>query len=411
MLAMNKESRLRYPWCGRVITDSDDASWSLGNDGQVVRLPLPMGSFRLGERVGAKSVWRLNGCRIQSSAVLTVEGQASVYRLPMLGESWRRLDGAWALGRRAAEALSAAALDKRSEVAVPIRCETGFADAIRLDYPRTPRRLGTAMRLGQGFGLGGQYSLASAWAGQKLDGSFRIAQQGIAVAQTLAASITDSALAAPANRLGQRDLKLGGVWAVGGRLIAEDYAMNAHIAGATLPLSMALETTFHEHIDIYYPGAVRLGRRWQLGRGWRLDGGIKLGSQHEARKLGTFGLGQHGVAVSQQANLFIDGEASTLPVRRLARSGVFKLQASQRSLDGRWRLGAFTRLGRFRLDGTRLRTRKMTKFPAIGSFTLSPNEHAGLPPIAAPQRAPLDGTWRLGAHASRIEFFITVNRD
>lgn len=412
-LDMFKASRVRYPWCGRVITEEDDASWSLGRDGEIVRLPRPMGSFRLGERIGAKSVWRLKGCRIDGGASLSIPGESSIYRLPQLGERWRRLDGTWALGQRAAEAVSDASMIKLSELKrLAIGSESTHVEQIRLDYPQTPARLGSPLRLGNGMSLSGRYRLSHAWAGQKLNGSFRLAQGGVAAEHGAGLRAFGSALATQANRLGQRNLKLGGAWSVGGRLVAEGYAMDAVLDSETLPLGAAIDvTTFCEQIDIAYPGSVRLGRLWQLGRGWRLDGGIRLGSQHEARKIGRFRLGQRGVVMTQRMDVALTSEADARAVMRLQKDAVLKLRRITRRLDGLWRLGAYTRIGHFKLDGVRLRTRKMAKSPAIGSFRLSRNESAGLADLGPIHKVPLDGAWRLGVRTSRIEFSITVTRD
>ncbi len=413
LLSMFKESRLRYPWCGRVITASDDAAWRLGRDGELVRLPLPMGSFKLGQRVGAKSAWKLKGCRVEGGAVLGIPGEGSAYRLPKLGERLRRLDGSWALGGRAPDAMSEVEMRKRSDLPVAgVEASITYGEQIRLDYPATPKKLGAAMKLGQGLGLGGQYQLRQAWAGQKLDGSFRIASAGVRAEQQAEIHVGDSALAARPYYLGLKGLKLGGAWSVGGRLITEAYAMDAHLDSETHPLGAAFDTTtFREQIDISYPGATRIGRLWQLGRGWRLDGGIKLGSQHEARKLGQFKIGQPGVTAEQYVAGSINGEVFAQPFGRLQLDSVRKLRSTQRALDGSWRLGAYTRIGRFKLDGTLLRTRKMTHFPRIGSFKLSRNEFAGFADLGEVRRVPLNGAWRVGARSSQIEFSITVTRD
>ena len=413
LLSMFKESRLRYPWCGRVITTSDDAAWSLGKDGELVCLPLPMGSFKLGQRVGAKSAWKLKGCRVDGGVVLGIPGEGSVYRLPKLSERLRRLDGSWALGARALHAASEAGMSKRSDLpAIKAGATIEHGEQIRLDYPTAPRKLGAAMKLGQGLGLGGQYQLKEAWGGQKLDGSFRLARPGVLAEYSAGIIISDSALAARANRLGMKGLKLGGAWSIGGRLIAESYAMNASLDSEALPLGAAIDTTtFREQIEINYPGAARIGRRWQLGRGWRLDGGIRLGSQHEARKIGRLKIGQPGITADQRITATIDGEAIARPFGRLQLDSVRKLRPARRALDGSWRLGAYTRFGQFKLDGTLLRARKMEHFPRIGSFKLSRNEFAGFADLGEVRRTPLNGAWRIGARSSQIEFSITVTQD
>ena len=107
----------------------------------------------------------------------------------------------------------------------------------------------------------------------------------------------------------------------------------------------------------------------------------------------------------------ISGEALAQPFGRLQLDSVRRLRSTQRALDGSWRLGAYTRIGRFKLDGTLLRTRKMTHFPRIGSFKLSRNEFAGFADLGEVRRVPLNGSWRVGARSNQIEFSITVTRD
>lgn len=65
--ALKKQSNVRYPWPGRVVSDQVGASWRLGRDGAAIKLPQPMGEFRVGELVGAKSNWHLISQRIASA--------------------------------------------------------------------------------------------------------------------------------------------------------------------------------------------------------------------------------------------------------------------------------------------------------------------------------------------------------
>lgn len=112
---MDKHIAQRFPWPGRVVSDSADAVWRLGRDGEFVRLPQPMGSFRLGEERGALTAWRLKNERISGSLEMQSECAIDFWRLETLPADpitefvltpepiqlyrrARRLDGTWTLG-------------------------------------------------------------------------------------------------------------------------------------------------------------------------------------------------------------------------------------------------------------------------------------------------------------------------
>lgn len=290
-LLMQKDSPMRYRWCGRVITDAEDAKWVLGRDAELLKLPQPLGSFRLGERRGGKSAWRLNGCRVVSSLLLEKKGSAIIYRFPAVGERGRRLDGVWRLGGRQSEALTWTDVGKSVQIVQP--------------------------------------------------------QQ--------------------------------------------------------------LLSTFHEHIAIqYHANPTRLGAAMRVGGGWRLNGEVRLSHARNGQKLGGFKLVRTGIHAESKAVRQISTTASACPAR-LPFQTVAKLRRWNRKLDGRWQLGAVTRIGRFWLDGTRLRSRKMTAARALGGFRLSQNEHAGLADLGAPRHMPLNGSWSLGAMAAP-EFSLTITR-
>lgn len=220
---MEKNSHLRYPWCGRVVSDQPGAGWKLGRDGELVTLPQPFGSFRLGERRGGLSRWRLKGCRIAAPLHVETFGEDIAYRMPKVGEPGRRLDGSWALSRRQAEAFGWGALDKQVVVEQPQKLLTTFHEEIRLDYPFTPRKLGSARRLDGRWKLRAGAKLKSAWAGQKLDGWRLGRQPGITAEHELAADLRGAASAAPARlpmnpepkRLARWNRRLDGSWALG----------------------------------------------------------------------------------------------------------------------------------------------------------------------------------------------------
>ncbi|MCY1522824.1 hypothetical protein D9M68_576960 [compost metagenome] len=290
-LLMQKNSMMRYRWCGRVITEAEDVKWSLGRDAEPVSLPLPLGSFRVGERRGGKSVWRLHGCRADSSLLLEQKSAATIYRAPAVGERGRRLDGVWRLGGRQAEVLTWASVSKSVAIVQP----------------------------------------------------------------------------------------------------------------------QELLTTFHEHIGIRYPASpTRLGAAMRVGGGWRLNGEVRLAPARAGQKLGGFKLARQGIGAEASATYQINATANASPAR-LPLQTVTKLRRWTRKLDGRWPLGAVTRIGHFWLNGVRLRSRKMTETRVLGGFRLSPNEHAGLADIGIARSMPLNGSWRLGAMAAP-EFSLTITR-
>lgn len=160
-LHLFKDVDLRYPWCGRVISEAASARWSLGIDPQYVRLPQPFGTFRVGEKRGSPLTWRLRPCRITGVQLGEKRLDLEAYDLmPRAGEPWRRLDGRWALGRRRRhELLSLAQLDQRAAIAAGAQVQAAFGESIRLDYPFTPKRIGRMLRLDGRWRLGTGHTL------------------------------------------------------------------------------------------------------------------------------------------------------------------------------------------------------------------------------------------------------------
>lgn len=228
-LLMKKHSTIRYPWCGRVLTEDPARKWSLGRDSEVVKLPQPFGTFRLGERRGGKSVWRLRNCRTESEVVISkAPAAAPVARLPRLGEKGRRLDGSWRLGGRQIDTMSWSSVRKHISIDQPVDVSTTLHHHVRMDYPETPRKLGSPWRLDGTWRLDGKRRLTHAWAGQKLDG-FRLPQQGVITESQTDAHIAAECPAAPARLMKwkkapedgepvaqNRVLKLDGTWSLGG---------------------------------------------------------------------------------------------------------------------------------------------------------------------------------------------------
>lgn len=218
---MAKNSRLRYPWCGKVISASDDASWKLGKDGETIKLSQPFGSFKLGERRGHLSAWHIKGCRVTSAMQMQSSASAIVYRLPYLSEKDRRLDGSWRIGGYGLDADSNLLVKTASQINVSVNTDSIDHSRIRMDYPATPARLGGFNKL-------------SSW--RRLDGQWRIGDLmiskpfGFKIIRDLGVHVESAALISsadilwptserlPANTspiVGERRLYLNGSWRVG----------------------------------------------------------------------------------------------------------------------------------------------------------------------------------------------------
>lgn len=296
-LLLDKQIGERYPWNGRAIGDADTVRWSLGRVGSLVTLPQAFGTFRLGESRGAISAWRLNGGRIESTAVMQSAASAYVYRLPKLAERidvpHRRLDGAWRIGSRSTDTESNASITASSVIAVPQQVSISYHEAIRIDYPATPAKLGNRTRL-------------AAW--RRLDGR----------------------------------------WAVG---------------------SNTAERNF----------------------------GFKIRSDK-------------AIKVKTCTTMASASEAHVSP-ERLAMRTPTKLAQTNRRLDASWHPGAENRIGRFHLDGRRLRAYKLTLCPRIGQFTIASGAiDADASGRMSSRRLYLNADWRIGGTAAP-EFTINIIKE
>ena len=289
---MDKAISLRYPWCGRVIGSTPDVVWRLGRDGEPLRLPQPFGSFRVGQLVGAVSNWKLKPCRVLSDAAMQSHASAEVYGQPQLSQPDRRLNGAWKVGGRKLDASSNASISASSETALPIAVDVMHHETVRLDYPATPFRLGSHVRL-------------SPWR--------------------------------------------------------------------------------------------------------RLDGRWSIGAMSRSRPFGFALRRDISVLAESEASIQIDASAYAWP-ERLTRPAATKLTDTWRRLDGQWSLGAENRLGRFALDGRRLRARKLFTSPRIGGFSLAQEIPGAVYEAAPVRRLQLNGGWRLGAPAAP-DFTLTVIKE
>jgi hypothetical protein len=293
---LRKHADLCYPWCGRIISDVPCRRWSLGRDGVLVTLPQPFGTFRLGERRGGLSVWRLKSCRIVSDARLSKQAETIIYRLPMLGEPWRRLNGTWALGRRQSEAFGWGVLRQRAPVNAAPDLRTRFVENIRLDYPFTPRKLDRHRTLDGLWRLREDrpMQLARPLWGRHLDG-FRLGRKpsipafgSITPKQHIQLYVAPRQLAP--------GLRLNG-WPIGPlrppeiRLTVKGQYPIA--ATQTIDSSRALR----QHAYIRYPGypaPQRIGRWRPLDGRWRLRAGEALPTLLRGSQLGRFSLGKPG---------------------------------------------------------------------------------------------------------------------
>lgn len=466
--AMDKQVALHYPWCGRVLSESTDARWTLGRDPRFVRLPQPFGTFHVGERRGDPWTWMLHGCRIAGTLLGRLRGAGDVYDLiPAIGEPWRRLNGAWALGRRPAnELLSAAALTQRVPLPVPVALSSTHHEHVRLDYPFTAPRIGRMLRLNDPWRLGtgqvlwqsykpldGSWALYSGqrlWAGKgpALNGSWALGRApSIPVTASwlrrIAAPVTagvERLLVNPQRvrvsdhhpwALGRFALALTGAprpparpalplrltgWPLGRPAAPAISQFVACRALAPVQASCQGRRMLSHRVALSLPGAPRpLGRQRTLDGRWRLDGGDALGLVRYAPQLAGWPLGRAPpIVVTHALSAAVGGAAVAAPAR-LARQYSRRLNRWPRRLDGLWPLGAAAHLGRFRLDGTTaLKNRKIGQSQRLGAFTLNYDSDAGHAwPVfdeASSVRAlpRLNGGWALGGPAATLEASLLI---
>jgi phage tail P2-like protein len=287
-LQLDKQIGARYPWHGRTISDA--MRWPLGRDGTPVTLPQALGTFRLGERRGAISAWRLKGGRVDTNTLMHSATAASVYRLPQLAETDRRLNGAWRLGARIASASSHASITAASSIVAPQTVTVTHHTSMRIDYPATPAKLGARARL-------------AAW--RRLDGR----------------------------------------WAVGSAVTARPFG---------------------------------------------------------------FALRRDEAILAESSTAVVSASASYVNPERLSKRAPIRMAPTVRRLDGSWHPGAEHRIGRFRLDGRRLRAHRFVTCPRIGSFAVM--QGASGTEESTNRRLHLNGTWRLGGQAAP-QFHINITKE
>lgn len=407
LLNMEKRSRLRYPWCGRVVTEQSDAAWSLGRDGKIVTLGLPLGSFKLSERRGGLSRWRLKSCRITSQTDIQSTASAEAFTVPKIGTPWLRLNRTWALSRPQTLTLSQAVLVKSSgTAALNYEPTITLKERHEISMPANPAKLGAYTPLSQ-WRLNGERSIGAMRSGSKL-GGFRLGRKAPATDYRLRSLKESQTAVGPTLKLGT-GLALSGLWALSERDITGDsFAMMRKESEAKQAVSVG-GTTFREFVEIRYPATPKkLPRPWPLAKGWRLSG-QGLGAPI-FRQPFPLPLAQDRIITERQANLQLEASASARAPVCLSTHSVPKIGYRRRRLDGRWPVAAYSRLGRIKLDGlSRLRNRKMRTARPLGSFRLASNEYSGLglPDLDANYRRSLNGDWSLGA-PSGPEFSITI---
>ena len=236
-LQLDKRIGARYPWSGRTL--SDTLRWPLGRDGTTVTLPQALGTFRLGERRGALSAWRLKGSRVDSAAVMQSAAAANVYRLPQLAEPDRRLNGAWRLGAQIASAASHSSITAASSIAAPQTVAATHHTSMRIDYPGTPAKLGARTRLAAWRRLDGRWAVGSTVTACPFGFVLRrdkaiLAESGIAMASTSASYVSPERLTRRAPiKLAPTVRRLDGSWHPGaehriGRFRLDGRRLRAH---------------------------------------------------------------------------------------------------------------------------------------------------------------------------------------
>jgi phage tail P2-like protein len=196
--------------------------------------------------------------------------------------------------------------------------------------------------------------------------------------------------------LAERGRRLDGAWGIGRAHISamSEASVQAH---SVIAAPSKLTTTHHIALRLDYPATpAKLGARARLAPWRRLDGRWTVGSSSAPCKFGFALRRDSAIQTQASVGLACAAEAYASP-ERLARRAPLSLGAAARRLDGSWRPGAENRLGRFRLDGRRLRAQQLVTRPRIGKFSVMQDtaDTAG----SSQRRLHLNGQWRIGAAA------------
>lgn len=231
-LAMRKSVDQIYPWCGRVISDHPQLTWKLGVDGRLVKLGLPLGSFKLGEMRGAKSVWRLKACRVESSTAMKSKAEVGVYGGAKVGQLGRHIDGTWRLNGHDLETMSYASMKKSIALKQDVSLITTFHDFYTIQFPGNPDRLGKFTSLDGSWRLDGSHSLPGPWRAPAL-GGFQLMRPEILTESSRVIGVDSEANACPARlsaqsptKLRYRNRRLNGDWPLGAESRFGEFSLN-----------------------------------------------------------------------------------------------------------------------------------------------------------------------------------------
>lgn len=294
---------------------------------------------------------------------------------------------------------SSAVLDKRSTGRYPwCGRVVGDAESVRWNLGRDGSLVKLPQPLGS-FHLSERRGGISAW---------RL--KGCRVSSNLAMQSHASAIAYRLPKLSEPDRRLDGSWKVGGR--AQDVDSHALMASSSqIAVPQDVQIALHESLRMNYPATpAKLGGYARLSPWRRLDGRWSVGETTVPRAFGFKVRREQSVLVESTTALASVAQAYVSP-EKLAMPVATKLSPVARRLDRSWQLGAENRIGRFRLDGRRLRAHKLTQCPRIGLFSIVPDLPGGEAYARSPgRRLHLDGGWRVGGPAAP-EFTLNIIKE
>lgn len=282
------------------------------------------------------------------------------------------------------QASAAQQLDKQIAAHFPWRGQT-IADNARWSLGRNGSMVALPQALGS-FHVGEQRGASSTW---------RLKSSRVESATVMHSTTPANVYRLPA--LAEINRRLDGAWRLGARL-AGSSSHATIMASSSIAVPQQLAITHHLEMGIAYPATpARLGARTRLAAWRRLDGRWAVGSTTAACRFGFALRRDHAVQAMASAAMVSATDAYVRP-ERLARRAPIRMAPTVRRLDGSWHPGAEHRLGRFRLDGRRLRKHQFVTHPRIGNFAVMQD----VPDTDADsgRRLVLNGRWRLGAFAA-----------
>lgn len=293
-----------------------------------------------------------------------------------------------------AQASAVLQLDKQIGARYPWHGRT-VSDAMRWPLGRDGATVSLPQELGT-FRLGEQRGAISAW---RLKGS-----------RVDSTAIMHSAAATSAYRLPQlaeAGRRLNGAWRLGGGdVLAISHSSITAASSIASPQTVAV--THHTSMRIDYPATPsKLGARARLAAWRRLDGRWAVGSTVTACPFG-FALRRDQAILAESGIAMASLSASYVSPERLTRPAPIKMAPTVRRLDGSWHPGAENRMGRFRLDGRRLRAHQFVTCPRIGSFAVM--QGVSGTDERARRRLHVNGAWRLGGQAAP-QFHINIMKE